>query len=174
MGSDDGPDVPGGPPAAPIETAAGPAISQEERGPHGSGGAPTAAAPAAPATPARATQYEVLSYADSQGRAFSEFRSRDGSPDRFKGLATVERRWSDGVGARQAFPFEIDARSVDEAFARYDEAKAAAVKAGGEELDRQHARAVLTGATPAAGAALPIGPRHPPARGPRGGERRRT
>jgi hypothetical protein len=94
------------------------------------------------------SRFEVRHFADTDGRQFTHLLNYDGQPDRFVAAGVFEKAYPDHTGGRQAYRFIIPATCVDEAFARFDAAKAKAVKDAEAELDHQHMVAALTNQLP--------------------------
>jgi hypothetical protein len=111
---------------------------------------PDGAAPPESAAPAAApyTQFKVINWADTLGRAFVELQGRMGEAPIYRGVVLIERLFADGSGFRGQRAFDIPATCADEAFQKFDAARDAARKAGEEEADRDHTRAVLSGQIP--------------------------
>jgi len=94
------------------------------------------------------SRFEVRVFADTKGRQFTHLFSYDGQPDRFVAAGVFEKAYPDDTGGRQAYQFAIPATCVDEAFEKFDEARAKAVKDAEAELDHQHMVAALTNQLP--------------------------
>jgi len=111
--------------------------------------APTAA-PALTPVPGEPpySRFDVFSHVDTDGRKFTHLRNRDGQPDRFLAADVFEKAYPDHTGGRQTYQFVIPATCVDEAFEKFDDAKAKAVKDAEAELDHQHMVAALTNQLP--------------------------
>jgi hypothetical protein len=107
-------------------------------------------------TPAAYSRFEMRLYGDTEGRRFTMLVNRDGHPVSFRASVLVEKAWPDGVGGRQTVDFDIPALHVDEAFDKYDEAKAAAVNAGMDDLDHKHLAAALGNRLPGPPTGVPL------------------
>ena len=89
------------------------------------------------------SRFEIRLYGDTAGRQFSRLINRDGQPDKFRGSIVIAKAWPDGMGKTQQYPFEIPALAVDDAFAKYDEAREAARAKGDADLEHWHLQLVL-------------------------------
>jgi hypothetical protein len=101
---------------------------------------------AAPAVPY--DRYKIVPWADTAGRQFSQLCSRDGKADKFMSAVNVEHKFNDGYVMQAKVNYEIPATSVDEAFEKFDAAKAAIVAEAVAEMEHQHLHAQLLGQLP--------------------------
>lgn len=112
---------------------------------------PATETPATAATPTSAAPYskfEMRVYGDTAGRRFTMLVNRDGDPTLFTASGVFKKAYPDDTSGRQAYQFVIPATCVDEAFEKFDAAKAAAEKDAEKELDHQHMVAALSGQLP--------------------------
>jgi len=107
-------------------------------------------------TPAAYSRFEMRLYGDTEERRFTMLVNRDGHPVSFRASVLVEKVWPDNVGGRQTVDFDIPALHVDDAFLKYDEARAAAVKAGMDDLDHKHLAAALANRLPGPPQGVPL------------------